>query len=48
MHLEKIDNGNELELKIVVKNIEDIEAGFIFRIEDCNDGPIITPANEIK
>ena len=48
MELESRDEGNELVLKIVLINTDTIAAGFIFKIEDCDDGPIITPTTEMN
>ena len=47
INLEHIDEGNSLQLKVIVLNTDEIEARYIFRIENCDNGPIITPSSEI-
>ena len=43
-----LDDDNKLQLQIVIKNTDTIESRFIFRIENCDDGPVITPSKEIN
>ena len=43
-----LDDDNKLQLQIVIKNTDTIESRFIFKIENCDDGPVIIPSKEIS
>ena len=45
--LKKMDEGNSLELKVILVNTDNIEANYIFKIENCDNGPIISPKAEV-
>ena len=37
-----------MKLIVILENVDDIVSRFNFRIEDCGNGPVITPASEIE
>ena len=41
------NEGNELLLKVVLVNTDTIPAGFVFKVEGCDDGPIFSPTSEM-
>ena len=42
------EEGVDVKLIVILENIDDIVSRFNFKIEDCNNGPVITPASEIE
>ena len=37
-----------MKLIVILENVDDIVSRFNFKIEDCGNGPVITPASEIE
>ena len=42
------EEGIDVKLIVILENVDDIVSRFNFRIEDCGNGPVITPASEIE
>ena len=42
------EEGVDVKLIVILENVDDIVSRFNFKIEDCDNGPVITPAKEVE